>query len=86
MAALVILTAALYGIYVLLCYFFGAPLTPGWTSMLLLIMFLGGAQLLAIGIASEYLARMFIEQKNRPVYLVRKDRGTEIKASGEDGV
>ncbi len=74
MATAVTLAAAVYGAYVLFCYFSGKPLTPGWTSMLFVIMILGGAQLFAIGIASEYLARMFVEQKRRPVYLIRKKR------------
>jgi len=50
----------------------GKYLTPGWTSTMFIILLLGAAQLLVIGIASEYLARMYVEQKQRPVYIVRK--------------
>lgn len=77
MALVVIAMAGLYSAFVLYAYWAGMPLTPGWASILLVMMLLGGAQLLAIGIASEYLARTYMEQKQRPVYILRKphDRG-----------
>lgn len=77
MALVVIAMAGLYSAFVLYAYWAGMPLTPGWASILLMMMLLGGAQLLAIGIASEYLARTYMEQKQRPVYILRKphDRG-----------
>ncbi|HPO17145.1 MAG TPA: glycosyltransferase family 2 protein [Candidatus Hydrogenedentes bacterium] len=82
MAALVALAAGLYGIVVTLCLVLGVPLVKGWTSTIFVMLMLGGAQLLAIGIASEYLARLFVEQKHRPVYLIKKQR-TEIRAPKE---
>ena len=45
---------------------------PGWTSMIIAIMFLGGTQLLAIGLLGEYIARLFTESKQRPLYLVER--------------
>ena len=79
MALAVIAMAGLYSAFVLYAYWAGLPLTPGWASILLMMMLLGGAQLLAIGIASEYLARSYMEQKQRPVYILRKlrDGGTD---------
>ncbi len=74
MALLVLAAAAVYAAFIIVCLIAGKAIAPGWTSMILLTMMLGGAQLFAIGIASEYLARMFTEQKRRPVYLVRKRR------------
>ena len=44
-------------------------------SLILTILILGGIQLLALGIASEYLARLYEEVKNRPVYVIRKSKG-----------
>lgn len=44
----------------------------GWPSMVIIIMFLGGIQLLAIGIIGEYLSKTYMEVKNRPHYIVRK--------------
>lgn len=45
----------------------------GWTSLLVSILFLGGIQLISIGILGEYQARIFDEVKNRPLYLVKSD-------------
>ncbi|MCK5863139.1 MAG: glycosyltransferase family 2 protein, partial [Candidatus Hydrogenedentes bacterium] len=71
---LVLGLVAIYSVYVLLAMFTGKDLTPGWTSTMFIILFLGSAQLLVIGIASEYLARMYVEQKQRPVYIVRREK------------
>jgi len=48
---------------------------PGWTSLSGIVLFLGGAQLLALGIIGEYLGRVFDEVKNRPLYILRNTRG-----------
>ena len=45
--------------------------TPGWASLLSVVLFLGGIQMLSIGILGEYLGKLFLETKNRPVYLIR---------------
>ena len=50
---------------------FGDPV-GGWPSMMCVILFLGGVQLLCIGISGQYLAKTYLETKHRPVYLVRE--------------
>jgi len=50
---------------------FGEPVR-GFPTLLVAMLFLGGAQLLAIGILGEYLGRMFLETKQRPLYLVKR--------------
>ena len=45
---------------------------PGYASLFVAITFLGGVQLIGIGILGEYLGRVYIESKKRPIFLVRK--------------
>ena len=64
-------TGLLYAIYAVFQYFGGQNI-PGWTSILVSILIIGGIQLISIGIIGEYLARVFNEAKNRPMYLVKE--------------
>ncbi|HFI0148736.1 TPA: glycosyltransferase family 2 protein [Streptococcus suis] len=50
---------------------FGDP-TIGWPSTICIILFLGGLQLMTIGILGKYLAKVFLETKKRPVYIVKE--------------
>lgn len=52
----------------------GDPI-QGFPTLVVLILFLGGIQLLSIGIVGEYLGRVFNESKHRPVYIVREYNG-----------
>ena len=49
---------------------FGEPIT-GYPSMMVVQLALGGIQLLSIGLMGEYIGRIFIETKNRPLYLIQ---------------
>tara|TARA_R110002049_G_scaffold44333_6_gene130169 strand:- start:26012 stop:26935 length:924 start_codon:yes stop_codon:yes gene_type:complete len=46
---------------------------PGWASVVLAISFFSGAQLLTLGILGEYIGRLYIEAKNRPLYFVSEE-------------
>ena len=50
---------------------FGDPV-QGWASLTCIVVFIGGVQLFCIGIIGQYLARTYLETKNRPVYLIRE--------------
>lgn len=66
-----------YGIYIALhTLVFGATL-PGWATLAVAITFLGGLQLLSIGILGEYISRIFVEVKGRPNYVIAKHYGFE---------
>ena len=50
---------------------FGDP-TSGWPSLVCIMLLLSGIQMLGIGIVGQYLAKTYLETKNRPIYLVRQ--------------
>ena len=60
----------IYGIYALIIYFFGNSAITGWTSILMSVLFIGGLNLLMLGIIGEYLGKLFIENKKRPNYII----------------
>lgn len=58
-------------LYALIVKIFGINVEPGWTSIMVAITFFSGIQLLGLGIVGQYLARIYDESKNRPIYIVR---------------
>ncbi|MEY8370027.1 glycosyltransferase family 2 protein [Aerococcaceae bacterium 50-4] len=50
---------------------FGDP-TPGWPSLVSIILLLGGVQLLCIGIIGKYVGKIYLETKNRPIYIIKE--------------
>jgi polyisoprenyl-phosphate glycosyltransferase len=66
------LVAFAYGCFVVAkTLIYGDPV-QGYPTLITVVLFLGGLQLMALGIIGEYLARMFIEVKRRPLYLVQR--------------
>lgn len=68
---------ALLLFYMLKTLIFGDPI-QGFTTLVCIILFLGGVQLLAIGILGEYIGRIFNESKHRPTYLVSEYNDKQI--------
>jgi len=82
----VALFAVLFGVVLVVCRvldvgLFGVPVVDGYTSTIVSILFLGGVQLIGIGILGEYLGRVYDEVKRRPLFLVRRVR----RAGAADG-
>ena len=62
----------IYGAFIIVrTIYYGADL-EGYASLITVILFLGSIHLIVIGILGEYIGRIFIESKNRPIYLVKK--------------
>lgn len=75
LGVMVSITAFLYMCFVFFkTIAFGEPV-QGFPTLLIAILFLGGVQLLSLGIIGEYLGRIFIETKHRPVYIINKKEG-----------
>lgn len=63
----------IYLIYIIFTTLINGKDVQGYASMICLIMFFGGIQLIALGIIGEYLARTYMESKKRPNYFIKED-------------
>ncbi|MGN1147414.1 MAG: glycosyltransferase family 2 protein [Lachnospiraceae bacterium] len=71
LGAIIIIGCILAAIYALVSYFTG-NVVAGWTSLILSIWFIGGVQLLAIGLVGQYIGKIYVEVKHRPRYNIEK--------------
>ena len=53
-------------------FMFGDPVS-GWPSLACIIIFMGGLQMLCIGVIGEYLSKTYLETKKRPIYIAKYD-------------
>lgn len=66
--------ALLFGGYIVLETLIAGVKTPGWASLAVIILGMGGLQLLCLGIVGKYIGKIFIEGKGRPIYILKEKR------------
>lgn len=66
-----VLVSIIVLLYSILTRLFGHEVQPGWASIMVAITFFSGIQLLGLGIVGQYIARIYDESKNRPIYIVK---------------
>lgn len=59
--------------YALIAKFFFTVPVPGWTMIIVAVFFMGGVQLVMLGVVGEYIARIYNEVRNRPVYIIAEE-------------
>ena len=65
----------LFALHALYVKFITHTAIQGWTSLLIAVVFLGGVQLLTLGIIGEYIGRIYQEIKRRPLYVLKDQIG-----------
>jgi len=69
LGTIVSVVAFILAINSVIAYYQGRTV-PGWASLMVAVVFLGGIQLLVVGLLGEYIASLFIESKKRPLFLI----------------
>jgi len=82
------LAAFVYGTIIIIQTLLYGNAVPGYPSLVVIVLFMGGIQLISIGILGEYLGRVFNETKRRPLYFVENYRSADVsdKYQGNEAV
>ncbi len=62
----------LYATFAMYAYFFTEMTLPGWSSIIISILFIGGVQIIMMGILGVYIGRLSTQSKHRPNYIVKE--------------
>jgi glycosyltransferase involved in cell wall biosynthesis len=84
LGAIVASFALIYAMFIVARTLIFGVSTPGYASLMAAILFLGGLQLLSLGVLGEYVGRILLEAKHRPLYVVR-DRIGDVKRPARNG-
>ena len=68
---------------IILALVFGR-VVPGWTTLMAAVLFLGGVQLIVVGVIGEYIGRIYVEVQQRPLYLIKEKIGFSKKVQEPD--
>lgn len=74
LGALVSALSFLYGSFIIFKTLILGIDLPGYASLLTVVLFLGGIQLIGLGVMGEYLGRLYMESKRRPIYIIDEDK------------
>lgn len=66
------LLAFLYGLFIIITYLLYGDPVRGWATLITVILFFSGVNLMSLGVVGEYVARIFTEVKGRPIYLLHE--------------
>lgn len=69
---LISLLSFTYGIYAIAIFFIDDRVISGWASLLTSVLFIGGIQLIILGIIGEYIGKIYMQLKNRPLYIIQE--------------
>jgi len=75
-AAVFAIASLLAVFYVVVGHFIGKTV-QGWSSLMVVVLMIASCQFLLLGIIGEYLGRMFVEQKKRPLFVIMENTGSE---------
>ncbi len=72
-----------YGLLIIVGYWLYGNPVQGWATLITVILFFAGVNLISLGVVGEYIARIFTEVKGRPVYLLRERAGAGLPPASE---
>ena len=77
LGGIIAILSLIYAVFVVIRTLIFGVQVPGYASMMVAVLFLGGLQLLSLGILGEYVGRILVETKQRPLYVVREQIGED---------